>query len=485
MDPLGFFEQKLGLTPALGSGVLSRALSRGGEFAEIFLEYRVAEQISLEEGLIKNPTRTVSQGAGVRVTWQERTGYAYTAELTAEELHAAADTASHIVQQARDFQVSIGSPSMPTHDLYEPGMSLVELPLPEKLDLLRRADAAARAHDPRVCEVRVSLSSEVSLVAILNSEGLWVCDRRPLTRLGVSAVAQSGRSRQMGQKGGGGRVTKDFFQSRPPEFFASEAARQAIVALSAAPAPAGEMDVVLGPGWPGILLHESVGHGLEADFIRKGTSAFAGRVGQCVASPACTVVDSGAIPHLRGSLNVDDEGTTTGSTVLIENGILRQFMQDRLSARIAGVSATGNGRRESYQHVPLPRMTNTYLLGGNQDPAEILASVRKGLYAANFGGGQVDITSGKFVFSASEAYLIEDGRITRPVQGATLIGHGPDILQRVAAVGNDLRFDEGMGTCGKDGQYVPVGVGMPTVKLSAVTVGGTALAPAAMGSEKR
>jgi TldD protein len=321
----------------------------------------------------------------------------------------------------------------------------------------------------------VVLNNEICFVTVINSEDTFVSDWRPLTRFIVFAMAQDGQSRQMGQKGGGGRVGNDFFQRKSPEFLARDAARQAIIALAAEPAPSGEMDVVLGPGWPGILLHEAVGHGLEADFNRKKTSAFAGLLGQPVATSECTVVDDGTIPLLRGSLNIDDEGTSTQCTVLIENGILKGFMQDRLTARLTGAALTGNGRRENYQSIPLPRMTNTYMLAGSRTPEDIIASVEKGLFAPSFGGGQVDITNGKFVFSANEAYLIEGGKLTRPLRGATLIGNGPDTLKRVAAVGNDLQFDEGVGTCGKEGQLIPVGVGMPTLRLLKMTVGGTRL----------
>ncbi|HEY2931745.1 MAG TPA: metalloprotease TldD [Acidobacteriota bacterium] len=470
-----FFEQKFGLTEALYQQLLGRALSGGGDFAEIFLQYRIAEQIHLEEGRIKDPTRVISKGAGLRVNAGEKTGYAYSEDLTPEELASAAETSSCIASSARDFKISLGAPATPDRDLYSPETPLIELVLSEKLDLLRRADAAARSYDRRIKEVRVSLLNEISWITVINSSGVFVSDRRPLTRFNVFAVAEDGKSRQMAQKGGGGRIGKEFFRQNTPEFFASEAARIAVVTLDADPAPAGEMDVVLGPGWPGILLHEAVGHGLEADFNRKKSSAFAGMLGQRVASDECTVIDDGTIPRLRGSLNIDDEGTRSERTVLIERGILKAFMQDRLSARLTGAPLTGNGRRESYRHIPLPRMTNTHMLAGQHAPDEILRTVQQGLYAPGFGGGQVDITSGKFVFTTSEAYLIEGGRITRPVRGATLIGNGPDALKRMVAVGSDLQFDEGVGTCGKEGQFVPVGVGMPTVKLARMTVGGTSV----------
>jgi len=342
--------------------------------------------------------------------------------------------------------------------------------------LLAAADAETRAADPRIKQVIASIASEEVIMLIATASGWTVGDIRPLTRLNVTAIAEEGGKREIGSHGGGGRVTFDFFlQEERWRRFAREAARQAALKLSAVDAPAGSMTVVFGPGWPGILLHEAIGHGLEGDFNRKGTSAFAGRMGQKVASELVTVVDDGTIANRRGSLNVDDEGTATGRTVLIENGILTGYMQDRLNARLMGMKPTGNGRRESYAYAPMPRMTNTFMLAGQDDPADILRSVKNGLYAVTFGGGQVDITNGKFVFSASEAYLVEDGRVTKPVKGATLIGNGPEALTRVTRVGNDLKLDEGVGTCGKDGQSVPVGVGLPTIRIDGITVGGTAV----------
>ncbi|HUI44029.1 MAG TPA: metalloprotease TldD, partial [Terriglobia bacterium] len=362
-----------------------------------------------------------------------------------------------------------------THNFYPVMHAPTEEGLEPKLDLVRRADRAARAHDSRIGQVRVGYSDQIRHVLIAGSDGRLVTDFQPLVRLNVFTLAQEGANRQSGSTGGGGRVGLEFFTGeRSPESFAREAARQAIVQLSALETPAGEMEVVLGPGWPGILLHEAVGHGLEADFNRKGISAFSGRIGQRVASDLCTVVDDGTIPDRRGSLNVDDEGVPTQQNVLIEKGILKGYLQDKLSAGIMQTSVTGNGRRESYEHIPMPRMTNTYMLAGTDEPESIIRSVKRGLYAVYFGGGQVDITSGKFVFSASEAYLIEDGKVTAPVKGATLIGDGPTVLTRVTAVGHDLKLDTGIGTCGKEGQSVPVGVGIPTMKVSHLTVGGTA-----------
>lgn len=358
--------------------------------------------------------------------------------------------------------------------LYAPADPLASLPDADKVALLERVEAEARRQDPRVKQVMASLSGVQEAVLVVRSDGVLAADIRPLVRLNVSVIVEQDGRREQGTAGGGGRtVYQYFFDNDLALGYAREAVRQALVNLEAAEAPAGTMQVVLGPGWPGILLHEAIGHGLEGDFNRKGTSAFAGRVGQRVASEQCTVVDDGTLPGRRGSLNIDDEGTPTQKTVLIENGILRGYMQDAMNARLMGVAPTGNGRRESYAHMPMPRMTNTYMLAGKYDPQEIIASVDKGLYAVNFGGGQVDITSGKFVFSASEAYLIEKGKITRPVKGATLIGNGPDVLTRVSMVGNDLELDSGVGTCGKEGQSVPVGVGQPTLRIDGLTVGGT------------
>ena len=361
-------------------------------------------------------------------------------------------------------------------NLYPVGTAPTEAAFAERVDLVRRADIAARAYDPRIFQVQVGYADNLREVLVATSEGVLTADRQPLARLSVAALARrDGAPPQRGHAGGGGRVELSYFlDEKTPEHFAHEAARQAIAMLDAVDAPAGEMTVVLGPGWPGILLHEAVGHGLEADFNRKQVSAFSGRIGQKVTSELCTVVDDGTIAARRGSLNVDDEGHVTGRNVLIENGVLRGYLQDKLSSRIMGAAPTGSGRRESYSHIPMPRMTNTFMLAGESDPDEIIRSVPKGLYAVNFGGGQVDITSGNFVFSASEAYLIEDGKVTRPVRNATLIGNGPEALKYVSAVGSDLQLDEGIGVCGKEGQSVPVGVGIPTVKIDRMTVGGTA-----------
>jgi TldD protein len=412
---------------------------------------------------------------GVRVIDGERTGYAYSDDLSPDKIRKAAQTAACIAAGPSRVEKT-GLAEAKTRELYPVLASPAEFGLTDRVDLVRRADRAARAYDARISHVQASFSDSVREVMVATSDGVLSADRQPLARLNVSAIArQNGGSPQRGQSGGGGRVELSFFLAeKTPEYFASEAARQAIVMLDAGAAPAGETTVVLGPGWPGILLHEAVGHGLEADFNRKNVSAFSGRVGQQVASPLCTVVDDGTMRNRRGSLNVDDEGALTERNVLIENGVLRGYLQDKLSSRLTGARTTGNGRRESYAHVPMPRMTNTFMLAGESDPGDIVRSVSNGIYCATFGGGQVDITNGNFVFTASESYLIEGGRLTRPVRNATLIGNGPESLKYVSMVGADLRLDEGVGMCGKDGQSVPVGVGIPTIKIDRMTVGGTA-----------
>lgn len=469
------FGQKFGVTEGDLERYLGEALSAGGEYADLYFEYLLTSSISLEESIIKSATQGVTVGVGVRVVSGERTGYAYSDDLTPERILHAAKTAACIASAPSQVTVAGLSP-VGRHSLYDLAGAPTESALAERADLVVRADRAARAYDSRVFQVQASYADSLRQVLIATSDGALAFDRQPLARLNVTVLArEKNGAPQRGYAGGGGRVALDYFlHERTPEYFARDAARQAIVQLDAVPAPAGEMTVVLGPGWPGILLHEAVGHGLEADFNRKGVSAFANRIGEKVASSLCTVVDDGTIPHRRGSLNVDDEGVPTHRTVLIENGILRGYLQDKLSSRLLRAKPTGNGRRESYQHIPLPRMTNTFMLAGESDPEEIIRSVSKGLYCVTFGGGQVDITSGNFVFSASESYLIENGRLTRPVRGATLIGNGPEALRYVSMVGNDLRLDEGIGICGKEGQSVPVGVGIPTVKIDRMTVGGTA-----------
>jgi TldD protein len=407
----------------------------------------------------------------VRVVRGDRTGYAYTDDLSWDAMARAANTAAYIASDTRAVPPEPVSPAPVVRRYGE--HSLGGLPLAERIALLERADRAARAYDPRIEKVIASLAEETRRVRIANSAGLLVEDVQPLFSMRVTAIASEKGLRREGSAGGGGRLGPEFFDEKPPEHFAHEAARMAVTLLGSVEAPAGPMPVVLGPGWPGILLHEAVGHGLEADFNRKGLSAFSGRIGQRVAAPGVTVVDDGTIADRRGSLNVDDEGNPTGRTVLIENGILRGYLQDRLNGELMGMGLTGNGRREGYSAFPLPRMTNTFMLAGEDDPDEIVRSVPRGLYAKHFGGGQVDITSGKFVFSATEAYLIEGGRLGPPVFGATLIGNGPDVLTKVTRIGHDLRLDEGVGICQKAGQSVPVGVGLPTTLVSEITVGGT------------
>jgi TldD protein len=472
--PQRFFEERFGLSATVMDRLLGASMGRRVDHADLYLEYRVNEELVLEEGAVKKASRHVSQGAGVRAQSGERTGYAHTDDVTLPNLEEAARQARAIAQHAAASAVVAVGPEGPPHDLY----GLAETPLAtdvrRKLDLLQAVDEAARRADPRVRQVIASLGSEDLVVLVVTPAGLTVGDVRPLTRLSVTVIAEENGKREIGSFGGGGRVAFDFFlDGERWRRLTMEAVRQAVVKLGAVEAPAGALTVVLGPGWPGILLHEAVGHGLEGDFNRKGTSAFSGRLGQRVASELVTVVDDGTIANRRGSLNVDDEGVPTRRNVLIEKGVLRGYMQDRLNARLMGGEPTGNGRRESFAHPPLPRMTNTFMLAGEDAPEDIIRSVSRGLYAVNFGGGQVDITSGRFVFSASEAYLIEDGRVTTPVKGATLIGNGPEALGRVSRVGHDLELDEGVGTCGKDGQSVPVGVGLPTIRIDGITVGGT------------
>ncbi len=452
--------------------LLSRALGRGGDFADLYFEHQRSSSLLLEEGIIRTASLGVTCGLGVRVVSGDRTGYAYTDDLSWPAMARAAETAAHIASDNKEHPAQAVSPA-PVERRYRPE-SIGLLPLGERIELVLRADRAARAYDPRIEKVIATLGEETKHVRIANSLGVLREDVQPLFSIRVNVVAVENGVRREGSSGGGGRIGVEFFGDKPPEHFAREAARMAITMLSAREAPAGAMPVVLAPGWPGILLHEAVGHGLEGDFNRKGTSAFTGRIGQRVASPGVTVIDDGTIPNRRGSLNVDDEGNTPGRTVLIEDGILRGYLQDQLNAGLMGMPKTGSGRRQGYSSIPMPRMTNTFMLAGQDDPQDIVRSVKRGLYAKHFGGGQVDITNGKFVFSATEAYLIEDGKIGAPVVGATLIGNGPDILTKVTRIGHDLQLDEGMGTCGKAGQNVPVGVGLPTLLVSEITVGGTA-----------
>jgi TldD protein len=453
---------------------LTAAAASGAEDGELFLEHRESEAITLEDSRIRSASFDATRGFGLRSVMGEAAGYAHAAEITEAALSRAADTVK-AVAQGHSGTLDVG-PRATNTQLYSDLNPLSAMGFAAKTDLLQQVDAYARARDPRVKQVMASIFGEWQAVQILRPDGGRVADLRPLVRFNVSVVVEANGRRETGSTGIGGRFAYDrVLDEASWKAAVEEALRQAILNLDSVPAPAGEMEVVLGPGWPGILLHEAIGHGLEGDFNRKKTSAFAGLLGQRIASPGVTVVDDGTIPDRRGSLTVDDEGTPSGRTTLIEDGILVGFLQDRQNARLMGVAPTGNGRRQSHAHIPMPRMTNTVMLGGQHDPGEVIASVKRGLYAVNFGGGQVDITSGKFVFSASEAYLIEDGRIGAPVKGATLIGNGPDALTKVAMVGNDLALDPGIGTCGKQGQGVPVGVGQPTLKMTGLTVGGTAV----------
>ena len=464
-------------TLKVDEGVLQRTLNtvlgHQVEDGDLYLEHVESDSVSLEEGIVKKAGRAIRRGAGVRAVAGDKTGYAHSDDMDVAPLLEAAEAARAIASSGSGSQTVAVVRRPATHDLYPMAQAGQEAPLEDKLALLETIDRKARAYDPRIEQVMASVSTSRKTVVIVQSDGRVLVDERPLVRLNVTCIAVDGTNRQVGSSGGGGRFSFGRLEDDGIwETLVEDAARRAIVNLGAVNSPAGEMDVVLGPGWPGILLHEAVGHGLEADFNRKGTSAFSGRIGKEVASPLVTVVDDGTIPERRGSLNMDDEGTPTQRNVLIENGILKAYMSDRMNARLMGTQPTGNGRRQSYAHTPMPRMTNTFMLAGQDDPEEIIRGVKKGLYAVAFGGGQVDTTSGKFVFSGSEAYLIEDGKITAPVKGATLIGNGPDVLTRVSAVGHDLELDRGVGTCGKDGQSVPVGVGMPTIRVDGLTVGG-------------
>lgn len=456
---------------------LARVNVRDVDYADIYFESTVAEAVSMEEGIVKRAVKSISQGAGVRATAGEKTGFAYSDELSRRDLEIAADTARYIANSPQG-ETPVGVPvthrPAKTRNLYPLDPSNVDVPTRERVDLLTLIDQEARRYDSRVTKVMASLNTESKTMMVATTDGLRIGDVQPLSRLQVTCIAEDGHNRQVGTFGGGGRVGFSFYhEEERARSYAREAARQAILNLDAVDAPAGIMPVVLGGGWPGILLHEAIGHGLEADFNRKKTSAFSQLIGQRVASAECTIVDDGTLPFRRGSLNIDDEGTPTTRTVLIEGGILRGYITDRLNARLMGIPLTGNGRREDFRSLVLPRMTNTFMLAGTSEPADVIRSVNKGLYAVSFGGGQVDITNGKFVFSASEAYLIEEGKVTKPVKGATLIGNGPDVLKRVSMVGHDLQLDSGVGTCGKEGQSVPVGVGLPTIRIDEITVGGT------------
>jgi TldD protein len=462
-----------GLDAGRLSQVLGTVLSRGVDYADLYFELSREESWSLEDGIVKDGSHSIEQGVGVRAISGEKTGFAYTDEVLLPALVEASEAARAIARSGGRSAVKAWD-RPPAHRLYLPIDPLDTIPDEDKVAWLMRIDAETRRVDPRVKQVMASLAAVHEIVLIAASDGTWAADVRPLVRVNVSVIVEQNGRREQGYSGGGGRFGLDeLLRGEQPFEHGREAVRQALVNLDAVAAPAGSMTVVLGPGWPGILLHEAIGHGLEGDFNRKGTSAFSNRIGQKVASDQITVVDDGTLDRRRGSLNVDDEGTPTQCTVLIENGVLKGYIQDKMNARLMGQAPTGNGRRESFAHMTLPRMTNTYMRAGSHAPEDIIASVQKGLYAVNFGGGQVDITSGKFVFSASEAYLIENGKIGAPVKGATLIGNGPDVLTRVSMVGTDLKLDGGVGTCGKEGQSVPVGVGQPTLKIDGLTVGGT------------
>jgi len=467
LSPFGLDENKL-------STVLGNVMGAAVDYADLYFQQSREESWALEDGIVKEGAYSIEQGVGVRALAGDKTGFAYSDEIVLPALTAASKAARAIARDKGTGSVQAWH-AQDAHRLYSVADPFDGLTDQQKVALLGEVDVAARKLDSRVSQVMASVAAVHEVVLVTSSDGTFAADVRPLVRMNVSVIVEHNGRREQGYCGAGGRYSlSEFLRNRRWQSLVEEAVRSALVNLDAIPAPAGTMTVVLGSGWPGILLHEAIGHGLEGDFNRKGTSAFSGRIGQQVASPLCTVVDDGTLSYRRGSLNVDDEGTPTQCTTLIENGVLRGYMHDKLNARLMGVKPTGNGRRESFAHMTLPRMTNTYMLAGPHDPDEIIRSVKKGLYCRNFGGGQVDITSGKFVFSASEAYLIEDGKLTAPVRGATLIGNGPDVLTRVSMVGNDLKLDEGVGTCGKEGQDVPVGVGQPTLRIDGITVGGTA-----------
>ena len=453
--------------------VFGRLLTHDLDYADLYFQYSRSEAWTLEEGQVKSGSFNIDQGVGVRAVSGEKTAFAYSDEISFDALSQAADATRAIARSGGNKQYAVAKRGN-LRNLYPPLDPLASLEDTHKIRLLERIEGIARKLDTRVIQVIASLASEYEVIYVARSDGHTAAAVRPLVRLSLQVIAEKNGRREQGSGGGGGRFGYDYFTDEKLEEYARQAVHQAVTNLAARPAPAGTMTVVLGPGWPGILLHEAVGHGLEGDFNRKGSSAFSGRIGERVAAPGVTVIDDGTLLQRRGSLNVDDEGNPTQRTVLIEDGILVGYMQDSLNARLMGVPVTGNGRRESFAHLPMPRMTNTYMLAGDKDPQEIIASVDRGLYAVNFGGGQVDITSGKFVFSTAEAYLIENGKVTHPVKGATLIGNGPDALTRVSMIGNDMQLDSGVGTCGKEGQSVPVGVGQPTLRIDGLTVGGTA-----------
>ena len=458
--------------PAI-QGVLGNMMQHHIDYADLYFQYSRSESWGLEEGQVKSGNFSIDQGVGVRAVSGEKTAFAYSDDINLGALQQAANATKAIASLGAEHIAKV-TEQRKSAELYLPQDPIASLSAELKVKLLERLEIYARKLDPRITQVMASVAGEYEVIMVARHDGVMAADVRPLVRLSIQVIAESNGRREQGSAGGGGRFDYSYFTDEILQEYAQKAVHQALVNLEARPAPAGAMTVVLGAGWPGILLHEAIGHGLEGDFNRKGSSAFNGRIGQQVASKGITIVDDGTITDRRGSLNIDDEGNETKRTVLIEDGILLGYIQDSLNARLMNMPLTGNARRESYAHIPMPRMTNTYMLNGDKDPAEIIKSVKKGLYAANFGGGQVDITSGKFVFSAAEAYMIEDGKITYPVKGATLIGNGPDVLTKVSMIGNDMQLDSGVGTCGKEGQSVPVGVGQPTLKIDGLTVGGTA-----------
>ena len=460
------------LNDAQLTAVFGQIMQHQVDYADLYFQYCRSESWALEEGIVKSGSFNIDQGLGVRAVSGEKTAFAYSDDISFEALGAAAQATRAIARMGASSTTPVAK-RQSGRSLYQPHDPWASLQDPQKVQLLEQVERFARSLDPRVSQVMASLAGEYEVVMVARSDGAQAADIRPLVRMSVQVIVEQNGRREQGSAGGGGRFNYDYFSPAVLQDYARKAVDQALVNLEAQPAPAGTMNVVLGPGWPGVLLHEAIGHGLEGDFNRKGTSAFSGRVGERVASSGVTVVDDGTLQSRRGSLNIDDEGNQTQCNVLIEDGVLKGYLQDSLNARLMKVAPTGNGRRESFAHIPMPRMTNTYMLNGAREPGEIIASVQNGLYAVNFGGGQVDITSGKFVFSASEAYLIENGKVTRPVKGATLIGNGPDALTRVVLIGNDMSLDPGVGTCGKEGQSVPVGVGQPTLRIDGLTVGGT------------
>ena len=472
--------RELLLTPfGLDESHLARALAEirthQVDDADLYFQYTRSEGWSLEEGIVKTGSFSIDQGVGVRAVSGEKTAFAYSDDISEASLLDAARTVRSISAATQTGRARVAPKKIATSRSLYPGIDpIATLDSTAKVQLLEKVEQLARAKDPRVAQVMAGMASEYDVVLVARADGTLAADVRPLVRLSVTVIAEQGGRREVGSAGGGGRFGLAYFDDAQINQYVDEAVNAALVNLESRPAPAGEMTVVLGPGWPGVLFHEAVGHGLEGDFNRKGSSAFSGRIGQRVAAKGVTVLDDGTIADRRGSLNVDDEGHASQRNVLIEDGILQGYLQDSLNARLMGVASTGNARRESYAHIPMPRMTNTYMLGGDKDPQEIVASIKKGLYATNFGGGQVDITSGKFVFSASEAYWVENGKILYPVKGATIVGSGPDCLKRVSMIGNDMKLDSGVGTCGKEGQSVPVGVGQPTLRIDGLTVGGTA-----------